>query len=420
MADINIKYQYPNDPNYIYETRLERVNLDEERKRSLASGNGFIISEPQSTLKKDLKNPNGIYSTKFGTTLQDINPFADRYKCQCGHFKSRIYNGILCPICNTKVKYVDDNFDYFGWIVLKDPYYIIHPNLYKSIDQLLGQNKQKQDIIENILKPHEEKNEDGFIVNNTKNKDEPFYGIGMLQFKERFDEIMKFYLEKKKFKKQEYYDDIMNNKEKIFIQSIPVYTTHLRPYKVDGISFFFEGTNSIYNIMAKLSVAINKDDIKIFRKLKTKNQLLFDLNNKYQELYAELENIISGKKGTIRTLFGGRYNFTSRDVIVPNPKLRIDEVTMPYVAMVELLQQTIINILQKSYNMSYSEAYRTWYMSKINKNDIIAQIIKGLIKSTVGGYAYTSKGKVPLYGIPVLINRNPTMDKFRTLENNVA
>ena len=35
----------------------------------------------------------------------------------------------------------------------------------------------------------------------------------------------------------------------------------------------------------------------------------------------ELVEILSGKKGTVRALFGGRYNFTARDVIVPNIKM---------------------------------------------------------------------------------------------------
>jgi hypothetical protein len=121
------------------------------------------------------------------------------------------------------------------------------------------------------------------------------------------------------------------------------------------------------------------------------------------ELYKELESIISGKKGSIRTLFGGRYNFTSRNVIVPDPKLRIDEVTMPYAALVELLQQSIINILQKSYNMSYSDAYKWWYKSQIVKDERVYQIIKGLIKDKPRG-------------IPVLINRNPSINYLSILQ----
>lgn len=391
MSEVKVTMHYPYHPDYEYKTRLEKCNLDQKRIESLLNGRGFIVNKIQSTLKRDMKNPDGIYSPRFGQTLDDINPFIDRYKCECGKLRSRINNNIICPECNTKVKYVDDDFGYFGWITLKDPYYIIHPNIYKQIEFLIGKDK-----LLNIINPVEEKNIDGHVVTTTsKPKDEPFMGIGLMGLYENFDSIMDYYLTKAPHK-IDYYNDIMKERDKVFTQSIPVYTTHLRPYKLDGVRFTFEKTNAIYNMMVKLSVEINNDKLKIFRKRKNKNQLLADLQAKFYELYSELEKLLSGKKGTFRSVFGGRYNFTSRNVIVPNPSLRIDEVVMPYKAMVELLQQTIVNILQKSYNMSYSEAYNIWSKAQIIKDERVYQIIKGLINDRERG-------------IPVLINRNPTI-----------
>ena len=98
----------------------------------------------------------------------------------------------------------------------------------------------------------------------------------------------------------------------------------------------------------------------------------------------------------IRALFGGRYNFTARSVIVPGPNLRIDEVTLSYPCLCGLLQQRIINILHKSYFMKYNEAYKLLQESMHQENPIIRQIIEGIIKS------YDR-------GIPILINRNPTI-----------
>lgn len=400
MAKLNINYSYPFHPDYEFKTYMEKVNLDDERMRSISLGKGFIISEPQSTIKKDLKNPNGIFSTRYGQTLQDANPFEDRYKCECGHLKSALYHGIVCPLCNTKVKFVDDDFSYFGWICLKDPYYIIHPNLFKSISFLIGEK-----IIDNIIKPDIQKDKNGKDIEVPKPKDEPFFGIGILEFRERFEEIMNYYA-KKAPNKKDYYEDIMQNKEKVFTQTIPVFTTYLRGFKVDGTMFKFEGINGIYNIITKINAVINRDNLKMFKKAKPKLQLLYDMHNKVMELYKEIELILSGKKGSIRNLFGGRWNFTSRDVIIPDPKLRINQVTMPYVAMVELMQQTIINILQKTHNISYSDAYKIWYKAKLEKNETVAQIIKGLIKA---------KG-----GLPVLINRNPTICYGGILRMNVV
>lgn len=144
-------------------------------------------------------------------------------------------------------------------------------------------------------------------------------------------------------------------------------------------------------MMAKLVSKINTTKLRINRKAKQKNQLLWDLQCKQQELYQELEDILSGKKGIVRQLLGGRYQFTSRDVIVPDKTLRLDEVSLPYAALVELLQQTIINLLRKIYNLSANDAYNIWYLAQSEPDERVVSIINELLR----------KRKVH-----ILINRN--------------
>ena len=105
------------------------------------------------------------------------------------------------------------------------------------------------------------------------------------------------------------------------------------------------------------------------------------------------------KKGNIRSLFGGRYNFTSRNVITADPSLRIDEVKLPYSALLELLQPNIINILTKTYNISYTDAYKRWYAANLKKDKGIINIIRSIIHNSTDNHR----------GLPVLINRNPTI-----------
>ena len=128
---------------------------------------------------------------------------------------------------------------------------------------------------------------------------------------------------------------------------------------------------------------------------------------KYKELYDEIIKIISGKKGSIRTLFGGRYNFTARSVIAPGPDLRVDQVWLSYPALCGLLQQLIINVLHKSYFMRYNDAYKLLQESMHQENPMIRQIIEGFIKASDRG-------------IPVLINRNPTISYGGILRMNVT
>ena len=402
MANMSVNVTYPYSNEYEYETVLERIDFDDERDIDLLTNNGFIISDSHG-IKKDLKDPNSIFSPKYGQTLKDVNPFANRYRCECGKTQHKINDGIKCKYCGTKVKYVDDNFEYTGWIVLNDPYVVIHPGLFKSIEFIIG-----KDVLDNILKVEKPKDSDGHEMEVKTPSDEPYYNIGMMEFYDKFDEIMKYYINKKK-NKMAYYEDILKHRRSVFTHSIPVFTTLLRPFELDTKAFYYEDTNSIYMMINKLKTSINDDSLKIFRQKKPKLQYLYDLQQKVNELYNSVEAILSGKKGALRTLIGGRYNFTSRDVIVGDPSLRIDEVSLPYAALTKLLEQPIINILHKSYSMSYSDAYDFWYKSCIVENDTIKDIIWSLIKNHKSGR-----------GLPVLINRNPTIAKGSILQMHVV
>lgn len=297
---MNVRSRYSQSDEYEYQTRLERINLDDERRHDVINGNGFIVSSPKA-IKDDIKDPNGIFSTKYGPGLQDINAFGNRYRCKCGHTTSRFYHGLKCEVCGEKVEFKDDNFSMFGYICLKDPYYIIHPNLFMSLAFFIGERE-----FMSIITPIDKKDENGNETEFKKPKGEPYYGLGLIDFHDMFDEIMEYYRVKKPTK-LDYYESIMKDKDKVFIQSVPVFTIHLRPYRLDGGVFHFEGTNAIYNIIANLAARINDDRMQMTRKKKPKNTLLFDMQMKYKQLYDELTKIISGKKGSIRQLFGGRY-----------------------------------------------------------------------------------------------------------------
>ena len=61
-----------------------------------------------------------------------------------------------------------------------------------------------------------------------------------------------------------------------------------------------------------------------------------------------------------------------------------------------MLQQKIINILSRTYNIRASEAYDIWYKGVVTPNQRIYDIIMSIIR-------YNPEG------LPVIINRNPTI-----------
>ena len=185
---LNVTLTYPHSAEYEFYTKIDVIDLDVEAQQDISSGNGFVISAPKSSNKKDMKNIDGIYSSRFGQKLGDVNPFADRYSCECGYLKSRINHDMECPMCHTKVKYVDDNFKMFGWIILKEPYHILHPKFYDALDYIFGESKYHEERkkmkggrkLKNILKFNPEVDQHGFTSEcGFKPDKEPFYGIGM-------------------------------------------------------------------------------------------------------------------------------------------------------------------------------------------------------------------------------------------------
>ena len=258
-------------------------------------------------------------------------------------------------------------------------------------------------MLDNIIFKVDETDIDGHLVQRHKKYvskkgrggksskiESPFSGIGILGFKDRFDEIMEYY---NKYyttqNKKLMYASIMKDRDKVFTQSIPCYTTLLRPYDADQRSFYYEDSNKFFMIMNKLASALNEyNDLEMNKKRLTNDLLLYDLQIKYNDLYKNIENVLQKKKGVVRSLLGGRYNFSSRCVIVPDPTLRIDEISLPYKCLVELLQQRIINIIQKAYNKSYSDAYSIWYRANIKEDPMIKNIIETLISNDRSGEDY--------------------------------
>ena len=381
--------QYPRSTKYYYTTRLERIDFDKEKMNDIYKGKSIPIKEPQGA-KKDVKSRYSIYSPDFGANLDDANPFGNRYTCRCGATQMQVNEGMICPNCGHPVEYKGDDFKMFGWVTLEDDY-VIHSGLYKSIEFFIGKT-----ALGHILDYKDEKDENGFSVQMELPKDEPFAYIGMMGFHEHFDEIMDHYL-KVKPDKAPYYEDIMNDRDKVFTHSIPVYTLLLRPYRMKDDKFDFTDINGNFQMIAKLGALLNnKKSIKGRGTNKIRNELLFDLQFNINEVYDAVIKIMSSKKGVIRSLYGGRCNYTSRAVITPNWRLRTDQVKLPYHSLCELLQQSIINILNRTYGMPMHTARAIWEKAQDDYDERVYCIIKYIIS------AYKE-------GIPVFINRPPTI-----------
>lgn len=213
--------------------RLVKLNWDEECRRDLTLGRGFLITEPAIT-NKDQKSYNGIQSTRFGTDWSDENAFEDRYSCSCKALQGKIFEGETCSQCKTKVEYKDVDLSITGWIVINN-HKLIQPSYYNKLENIIGVRDFKEMV-----------EYDKFIDRNghiqQKDISNPFKGIGIIEFQERFDEILNYYKKKKKNKLEEI-KEIEEDKDKVFTSCIPVYSAILRPISFKAESFFYNSIN---------------------------------------------------------------------------------------------------------------------------------------------------------------------------------
>ena len=116
------------------------------------------------------------------------------------------------------------------------------------------------------------------------------------------------------------------------------------------------------------------------------------------EVFKYLLEKLKGKRGFLRgNILGMRVNFSARCVIVPQaPGKSIDEITIPYLTFLELYKFQLINIYRKLHSCSYEEATKNWHNALSTFDSVFYSAMEEMIKKAEG--------------LPVLLNRNPTIN----------
>lgn len=380
--------------------RIQAYDWDRERIQQLRSGVGFKITQKGKT-DKDLKpGMYSIHSPLYGTDWGDDHAFEDRYSCQCGNLIGKSFLGKTCPACKTKVEFVDIDLRKTGWIVLeKDK--IIQPLFYEIIENFIGGSHTKSSVplssILTYVEPSKIKPED-----SEKN---PFFGIGIIEFQSRFKEIMDYFL--KINKKIAVYQYIMINSDIIFTSSIPVFSSYLRPFIISGEDIKYTDEDKLFRQIYTNSTLLN-DKYVLERRVDSavkrnkdifylrRESILFDIQSKLVKLWELVFNTINKKTGWIRShITGGRMNFTARNVIVPGPNLKADEISIGYTTFLELYKLEIIALLRKIYKLSDPVA---WHICEFATHSFDERIYKLM--------CYLVDNTQPY----ILLNRNPTID----------
>jgi hypothetical protein len=277
-------------------------------------------------------------------------------------------------------------------MVLDEPYAVISPNMYNFLRSVL-----KSKILDEIISFNHKLDANGAMIYNPPSEDSknPYANIGLLEFRNRFDEILSVMGNKQK---QAELKMIRDNRDKIFTSKIPVLNLSLRPVVlIAGSTFNYDPINMYYSKMISLVHSINNNP----KNAETNSNLsiLYDLQNTWNELnYKIIDQKINGKKHTIRNfILGSRINFSARHIIVANQDtVSMTSIRIPYLTFCEFYKFHIMNIYKKIYRITVNELQDRWYTLVMTQDPSIMNIIDILIKRTKGG-------------LRMLVNRNPTI-----------
>lgn len=379
------------------QVRLVKLNWDEDCRWGLRTGRDFEITDVEPFKGgNDARVMNGIQSPKFSTDWSNDNAFEERYRCKCGQTTGRVFDGEICPACGSEVKFRDVNFNIYGWIRLNDNS-VIQPLYYRMLESLIG----KRNFAE-IIEYDMDMDRDGNITH--KKGKTPFKGIGLIEFKERYEEIVGYYAHKKRNTHQDLIDILTSEKDAVFVSCIPVYSSVLRPILIKDEVFKYNDIDKQYNVIVGLSRKLfnRPEDLytpnPLKKKVKKKKPIdipktLNSIQRRLNTLWDLVFSRIVGKSGHIRDQnLGGRLNYSNRSVIIPDPTLKADEIHLSYLAFLELYRYEIIAHLSKVSNITHNQAADEWHRAAITFDPKIYEIMMYMVKKR--------KPKV-------IMNRNP-------------
>ena len=140
--------------------RIVKLDLDTVCQIDLQSGNGIRLTSVESFDKKDHNNriETGLQSPFFGTDFSDETAFKERYRCKCGKYQGKMYQGFICEVCNSTVDYHDIDLTKTGWIIL-DKFKCMSPIYQAKLADALGKFEGER-VLDKIIEMEYKEGED--------------------------------------------------------------------------------------------------------------------------------------------------------------------------------------------------------------------------------------------------------------------
>lgn len=383
---------------------VEKIPLDLECMHDMLTGNGIRITSVDSFDKKNQKIYNGLQSEFFGTDFSSDWAFKERYSCKCGKYLGKGYLGLVCDRCQTRVEYHDIDLKKTGWIIL-DKFEVLSPIYSAKLSEALGKVDGEYVLHQIIKRKYDDNGHPDYSDKDLINlKKHPFIQKGMMWLRTHMDEVLDYYA-KRKPTKSDIFNELKNEQSTMWTHSIPIYTSLLRTelpgekgsknYKLK-INTYFKSIIKLANSINSVeddeidSYTLNSIDIKLAA-IQREINATFEIN--YKDL-TEKTGVITSK------VLGGRYNFSARDIIVPDSgTLRSDEVIIGYIPFLELYRYELQNEYRKLTGCTPAQANTAWKKATNRFDQKFYNIIEHM----------TTDPEYKKY-LGILINRNPSIN----------
>lgn len=332
--------------------------------------------------------------------------------CACGKLTGN-YVGTKCPHCHTEVKTNFSNtLQYQVWLEIPEfapP--ILQGQVYAILNAQLGSircGKNRVKLIDALMDNEAE------LPNKLSSHIVP----GMWSFYLNFDSIMehifsvitRFRGKRGIVKANELRELLKVYRSCLFTRHLPVLDPALHLMKRYGKGHTVDPVAPLLiKTVSQLSVLVHyfnqqrggRNDTRI-------DAQTFEVAKQWWAYNDNIRSLILYRKYCCirHGLMGSRSHFTARAVISPIVgEHDIDEVHLPWTCAVLLYEFEILNLLINRYGYTLNDAMITYTVAETNFVQVVYDILNTLIKEC----SCTNLGWRPKHGLPILLNRNPSI-----------
>jgi len=352
-------------------------------------------------------HPNGLFSERIFGPVRTCS-------CGCGVYWGRSKIGETCNTCGVEIGHSSIRRKKFGKIKL--PFKVINPIMSYLITRAgkvtIGKVVDAMINDETILGfYYNEKSKKYIPVNKPTIEEEQVElpdGVILYSGPDGIYDLVKFESERC-MESNSSWKFINDNLSKFFMHNIIVCPPEFRPVSKTKDTQMRDKMNEFYMTVLNFALML-KNDVTTYEDSEIQRVNFKNLQRYVFNFYEYIFSKFSKKSGLIRgSILGKRIDFSARAVICPDPKLNLDQCSLPYCMALELFKLKVVNRLLEMKN-AYGKVFVRYDPTIEYVNDCIAlkdPILLDIIKEV-------TKNRL------VILNRQPTLHRMGLLSFEIT